>query len=178
MKKENPGMLACGEVGGLPPAGFDFGNSPTQTIKLDLKGCVLVQRTGAGTQGIVRSVKAEKLVAASFVVANATVKYIQQLEPDMVTFVVTGKYDESSGDEDQACDEYLEALLRADDPNPEPFLQRVRNSRDAKLFEDPERPEFPFSDIAYCTDLNRFDFAMPVTQENGRFVMCAITHDF
>src|SRR5215470_1394365 len=54
-KTEVPNALACGEVGGLPPEGFDFGNSPTQTNKLDLNGCVVVQRTGAGTQGIVRS---------------------------------------------------------------------------------------------------------------------------
>src|SRR5512143_3699263 len=61
LKRENHGMLACGEVGVIPPEGFDFGNSPTQTVKLDLKGRTLVQRTGAGTQGIVRSVKAEKM---------------------------------------------------------------------------------------------------------------------
>jgi 2-phosphosulfolactate phosphatase len=49
--------MACGEVNGLPPEGFDFGNSPTQVMKLDLRGRALVQRTSAGTQGIVRSVK-------------------------------------------------------------------------------------------------------------------------
>ncbi|HXD12234.1 MAG TPA: 2-phosphosulfolactate phosphatase, partial [Anaerolineales bacterium] len=30
-KATTPNSLACGEVGGLPPEGFDFGNSPTQT---------------------------------------------------------------------------------------------------------------------------------------------------
>lgn len=175
LKRENPGMLACGEVGGIPPEGFDFGNSPTQVLQLDLKGCTLVQRTGAGTQGIVRSLKAETMVAASFVVADATVKYVQSLAPDEVTFVVTGQYDETSGDEDQACAEYLELLLRGESPNPAPFLQRVMSSRDAKLFENPARPEFPFSDLTYCTDLDRFHFAMPVIKENGRFVMRAIS---
>jgi 2-phosphosulfolactate phosphatase len=175
LKRENHGMLACGEVGGIPPAGFDFGNSPTQVLQLDLKGCTLVQRTGAGTQGIVRSIKAEQMVAASLVVADATVKYVQQLAPDRVTFVITGKYDEGSGDEDQACAEYLEALFRGQQPDPGPFLRRVEESRDAKLFENPTRPEFPFSDIAYCTNIDRFDFAMPVTRENGRPVMRAVT---
>src|SRR5512135_2299917 len=55
-KAGTPNSLACGEVGGLPPEGFDFGNSPTQTNTLDLKGCALIQRTSAGTQGIVRSI--------------------------------------------------------------------------------------------------------------------------
>src|SRR5512133_3836854 len=71
-KSQNPNAWACGEVGGLPPEGFDFGNSPTQTEILDLKGKTIVQRTGAGTQGAVRSTNAERIVAASFVIANAT----------------------------------------------------------------------------------------------------------
>ncbi len=57
-KAKTPNSLVCGEVGGLPPEGFDFGNSPTQTRELDLNGKVIVQRTGAGTQGIVRCVNA------------------------------------------------------------------------------------------------------------------------
>src|SRR4026207_1331103 len=49
-KAEIPNSLACGEVGGMPPEGVDFGNSPTQTRALDLNERVIVQRTGAGTQ--------------------------------------------------------------------------------------------------------------------------------
>ncbi|NWF62710.1 MAG: 2-phosphosulfolactate phosphatase, partial [Chloroflexi bacterium] len=41
---------AMGEVGGLPPEGFDFGNSPTRILEHDLTGITLIQRTGAGTQ--------------------------------------------------------------------------------------------------------------------------------
>src|SRR5436189_266459 len=48
-KKRNPIVMLCGEVSGLPPEGFDFGNSPTRVLELDLNGCTLVQRTGAGT---------------------------------------------------------------------------------------------------------------------------------
>src|ERR1044071_4043647 len=62
-KAQHTNVLACGEVGGMPPEGFDFGNSPTQTRTLDLNGKIIVQRTGAGTQGIVHSVKAETMLA-------------------------------------------------------------------------------------------------------------------
>src|SRR5215216_3204233 len=65
-----------GEVGGLPPEGFDFGNSPTYISQEDLSGITLIQRTGAGTQGVVRSQNAETMLAASFVVAEATTKHI------------------------------------------------------------------------------------------------------
>src|SRR5687767_6403730 len=64
---------ALGEVGGLAPEGFNFGNSPTQIREQDFTGLTLIQRTSAGTQGAVRSKKADVLIAASFVVASSTV---------------------------------------------------------------------------------------------------------
>ncbi len=170
LKAQIPNSLACGEVGGLPPEGFDFGNSPTQTNLLDLKGKFIVQRTGAGTQGIVRSANATEIVAASFVVARQTIEYLRNLSPDTVTFVITGQtYD--GGEEDLACAEYLEALLKGTSPNPAPFLERVVNSRDAEIFKD---PRFPRSDLTHCTSLDKFNFAMPVVRENGRHVMRAV----
>jgi 2-phosphosulfolactate phosphatase len=173
-KAEMPNARACGEVGGLPPEGFDFGNSPTQTQTMDLSRCVLVQRTGAGTQGIVRSVKADKMLAASLVVANATVTRIRNLDPDDVTFVITGQIADGRGDEDLACAEFLEALLKGLKPDPAPYIERVYKSRDALFHLDPNRPEFPKSDLDYCTNIDAFDFAMSVTKENGRHVMRAV----
>jgi 2-phosphosulfolactate phosphatase len=173
-KAEVPNSLACGEVGGMPPEGFDFGNSPTHTNTLDLNGRILVQRTGAGTQGIVRSVNADTMLAASLVVANATVRHIRNLSPDCVTFVITGQIDDGSGDEDLACAEYLEALLRGQELNPTPIIDRVYKSRDALFHLDPNLPEFRKSDLDHCTNIDAFDFAMSVTKENGLPVMRAI----
>lgn len=173
-KEKVPNSLACGEVGGVPPEGFDFGNSPTQTNKLDLTGCILVQRTGAGTQGIVRSARANTILAASFVVASATVKYARSLDPDDVTFVITGQLGDERGDEDLACAEYLEALLQNVRPDLASVLDRVYKSRDALFHLDPNLPEFPKSDLDYCTRIDEFDFAMLVTKENGQPVMRAV----
>ena len=168
---ETPNSLACGEVGGLPPEGFDFGNSPTQTKELDLTDKVIVQRTGAGTQGIVRSVNAETMLAASFVVANATVAYIHKLAPKAVTFVITGQYAPGHGDEDLACAAYLELLLKSQQPEPAPFVERVFQSRDAIQHLDPKETGFPLSDLDLCTHIDAFDFAMLVTKESKRHVM-------
>ncbi len=169
-KTRDPNVLVCGEIGGLPPEGFDFGNSPSRVLELDLNGRTLVQRTGAGTQGVVRSVNAENMLAASFVVASATTKYVNRLSPENVTFVVTGQtYD--GGDEDLACAQYLEELLRGRSPDPVPFLERVKNSSDAKVFYNPEKLLFPESDIEHCISLDRFDFAMPIARQNGKFIM-------
>ena len=173
LKAETPNSLACGEVGGLPPEGFDFGNSPTQTNLLDLNGKIIVQRTGAGTQGIVRSVNATTMLAASLVVANATAKYIRKLASADVTFVITGETF-SGGEEDFACAEYLEALLKGQQPNPAPFIERVIRSRDALMHLDPNLPAFPRTDLDHCSNIDAFDFVMLVTKENGRHVMRAV----
>ena len=174
LKRQIPNALACGEVGGLPPEGFDFGNSPTQTQLLDLCGRTIIQRTSAGTQGVTRSVRAEQMLAASFVVAGATARYVGQLAPETVSFVITGQTSSAGGDEDLACAEYLEACQRGQSPDAAPYLERVRHSRDAQQHFVPNQTLFPTSDIDLCTDLDRFDFAMPITREDGRFVMRAI----
>ena len=105
LKAQIPNSKVMGEVGGLPPAGFDFGNSPTRILEHDLTGIALIQRTGAGTQGAVRSVNAEVMLAASFVVAKATMEYVLQLKPDKITFVITGIHG-MDNDEDTACAEF------------------------------------------------------------------------
>ena len=81
LKSQIPNAKAMGEVGGLRPEGFDFGNSPTYIDEAELSGITLIHRTSAGTQGVVRSQGAEILLAASFVVAGATARYIANLAP-------------------------------------------------------------------------------------------------
>lgn len=161
---------AMGEVGGLPPEGFDFGNSPTHISQENLSGLTLIQRTGAGTQGAVRSQGAEVMLASSFVVADATVKYVSMLGTDEVTFVITGA-SHSPGDEDFACAEYLEALMKGNQPEMKPFVQRVYESRDALQHLDPAQTGFPLSDLDYCTQIDKFDFAMPITRQDGKLIM-------
>lgn len=165
LKAQMPGALVMGEVGGLPPAGFDFGNSPTEIVRQDLRGKRLIQRTGAGTQGAVRSVNAERLFAASFAVAGATVQAILQAQPEQVTFVITGR---DFGDEDLSCAQYLEARLKGQEPDPAPYLERVRKSVEIRHMTGFPNLE---SDLDYCTRLDFCPFAMPITREQGRPVM-------
>ena len=71
----------------------------------------------------------------------------------------------------QETADYLESLLQGHQPDPEPFLRRVRESVVGRLFINPSYPELPAEDIPCCTDLDRFDFAMPVRRKNGLLVM-------
>jgi hypothetical protein len=35
----------------------------------------------------------------------------------------------------------------------------------------PDHPQFPKADLDYCSRINEFDFAMPITRENGQLIM-------
>jgi len=166
-----PGSLAMGEVKGVKPPGFNLGNSPFELNGHDLGGRTLIHRTSAGTQGMVRAVNARMLFGASFVCAAATVRAVLAHNPRQVTLVVTGRRPGNDSDEDQACAEYLAALLKGETPDAAPYLLRVDKSLDAAAFLNPALPEMPFEDLALCTQLDRFDFAMPVRRINGLLEM-------
>lgn len=173
LRDQMPGSLLMGEVGGLPPEGFDYGNSPSALIGEDLHGRRIIQRTGAGTQGVVLSANAEILLAASFANASATLKYIQTCAPQSVTLVATGvrppQYGDGYGDEDIALADYLKAALTGQRPDSQPYLDRVRHSRDAD--EDAKfLPNFA-ADMNCCTALDHVHCAMVVERHDGLCIM-------
>jgi 2-phosphosulfolactate phosphatase len=174
LKKQMPGALVMGEVDGLPVKEFDFGNSPVAISSVNLAGRRLIQRTSAGTQGIVRSRQADHLLASSLCCASATARAIRKLAPRTVTFVITGLRPGGYGDEDAACADYIEALLGGGPVDAAPFVERVYASRTGRVFVDPARPEFPLADLEYCVQVDRFEFAMPVRRREGLFVMEAV----
>lgn len=169
-----PGALLMGEVGGGPIAGFDFSNSPTHYLERDLTGKTLVQRTSNGTQGVTRAKGADITLAASFVCASATARYIQQAAPALVTFVITAWHADSpdpgdgprKGDEDAACADYIEALLTQQTVNPQPYIDRVYNSPAGIVFHSNTKPQYPAQDLPYCAQLDRFNFALPVERQS------------
>ena len=173
LKAQTENALIMGEVHGTKPERFDFGNSPTEIARQNLHGKHLIQRTSAGTQGVVRSVNAERLFTASFVVTGATVRAIQQLDPDEVSFVITGRYFDG---EDKACADYLAACLDGENPDPTPYFECVRTAPELRHMSVDKFPDIA-SDVDYCTRLDAFPFAMPVTRENGRPVMHTLTKE-
>src|ERR1700730_11729301 len=54
------GQICMGEVGGRAPDGFDFGNSPFEISTVDFRDKTIIQRTSAGTQGIVTARRAKR----------------------------------------------------------------------------------------------------------------------
>jgi 2-phosphosulfolactate phosphatase len=174
LREQMADALLMGEVGSRRIPGFDFSNSPAEIDGLDLRGRRMIQRTSNGTQGMVRSVQAETILAGSFCCAEATVAFIRRQNPSTLSFVITGYGPGGRGDEDVALADYVHARLRGESPDPEPYLDRVRNSVIGQRFPDPNWPDFPPADLPCCTALDRFNFAMPVVRQDGRLVMTAV----
>lgn len=151
--------LAMGERDGRPVPEFDLGNSPSRLHGADVAGRTLVQRTSAGTQGLVAAAPtAAHLFAASFLCAGATARALRTLAPHDVTFVATG-VDHRDGDEDLACADYISELLTTHHVDAGPYLDRVRSSDAARVFLRGD-PDFPAADLDEAVRLDAVDFAL------------------
>jgi 2-phosphosulfolactate phosphatase len=178
LKKDHPEYLLMGEVGGELIPGFDFCNSPVKVWNANLKGKTLVQRTSAGTQGVIRSIKSKKILCSSFVVANATYKRIQYLKQKNITFLITGGVEtEPKGDEDRACADYLEKLILENNVDSKPYLQRVINSPSGQKFANETASYAKKHDLEAVLQLDKFSFAMEIFMENNLPVLRAIKED-
>lgn len=171
LRKQFPESLIMGELDCYPVEGFDFNNSPSVILEADLSGCRLIQRTTAGTQGIVRSSRATNILATSLVCANATAKRIQKLSPSSVSFIETGVFPYGWGDEDVACGDLIEDLLNGQPTHHDQIIQRVYNSEHAKNFLDSSNSVFPLSDLELAVDIDRFEFAMIVDKLDELFIL-------
>lgn len=171
MRKTMPDSLIMGEVDGERPAGFDFGNSPAQFRKNNLVGKTLIQRTSAGTQGIVNTNHTSELFAASFVVAKATALHIRERNPPKVSFIVTGESMGRDGDEDRACGEYIQALIMNQMPKAEVFTQRVSQSTAGVSFLSEANRQILGKDLDLSIQVDRFAFSMPIIREGELLLM-------
>lgn len=165
--------VSIGAVGGGDPApGFDFGNSPSRLMQVELAGKNVVMSTAAGVRGLQRFRQARQLYAASFVCARATAEAIRAAGAEEVCFIITGEWVDRDGDEDIACADYIEALLRGKAVEPGTFAQRVRDSDFGRRFADDASPNLPAADLEIAADADRYAFALPVIRRaDGRLVI-------
>src|SRR4051812_553164 len=100
-----------GEDHGRRPPGFDFSNSPVGIANADIEGRVLVQRTSAGTRGVVAARSATRLWCAGLVCASATAAAVTGSGLGPPTYVITGKFEdrpEMNGADDLATAKLIE----------------------------------------------------------------------
>lgn len=111
LKVGRPGMLAMGEDHGRRPDGFDFPNSPAMVGAAALDGRTMVQRTSAGTRGVVAARDATRLWAASLACASATAAAVDDADLGAPAYVITGRFPDkpdASGDDDVLAAECIE----------------------------------------------------------------------
>jgi len=162
LKEQHPDWLQIGEQGGIRVEGFDHGNSPHEVSTADFSGRTVIQRTGAGTNGVVNARDADEIILGSFVMAGAIARYIRRAEPVVVSLVAMGDVGVEPNEEDESCAEYIEGLLKGEKPDFEEMKRRIRAAPSGAKFFDPARPHFREEDFHLAMELDRFDFVLRV----------------
>lgn len=168
-KAVRAGAIAMGEDRGLRPEGFDLPNSPAMAAAFDMDGRTVVQRTSAGTQGVVAASSATRLWCASLVCASATAAAVQATGLGPPTYVITGWFADRAdrpGSDDRLTAEHIEAIRLGEPANPADVARLVAESDEATrtlaLGPDHCHPD----DISLAVDVDRFAFAMEATRDD------------
>jgi 2-phosphosulfolactate phosphatase len=170
--KSERNALAMGEMGGRRPEGFDLSNSPVLASQVDLTGRTLVQRTSAGTQGVVAATSATRMWCASLVVATATANVVRASGLGAPAYVITGMFADDlvmTGDDDRATAELIERIRVGESPKSDETASFVASTLEAERTlalggEDSHR-----DDVVFATQVDVFDFAMEVERVDGLF---------
>lgn len=171
LKKLNPDWLQIGEEGGIMVDGFNYGNSPYDASLADFSGRTVIQRTGAGTNGVVNAGGAEERILGSFVMAEAIVNYIKRKDPEIVSLVAMGNVGIKPNEEDESCAEYIEGRLRGERPDFDEMRRRIRAAPSGAKFFDPARPQFREEDFHLALELDRFRFVLRVKAAETLYVV-------
>ena len=164
------GDLYMGEVAGMRPDGFDFGNSPFELSQADVKGKALVQPTRAGTVGVVAARNADRIYAGSLVLARATVEIVLRESPELVSIVAMGAEGVERADEDEQCALYIRNLLQGREPDRESVRSLILSGAESQKYGDPERPHFDPRDREVALQIDTVPFAIRVSREDGLLV--------
>ena len=170
LRDRGVGEICMGEVDGMRPPGFDYGNSPHELSTADVDGKTLIQSTRAGTVGVSAAANADSIYAGSLVLAEATVKAIRRNAPDLVTIVAMGAEGRERADEDEQCALYLRNLFLGRTPDHDAVRSLVLAGQEAQKYGDPARPHFASQDRDMALLIDSVPFAIKVTRENGLLV--------
>jgi 2-phosphosulfolactate phosphatase len=157
-----------GEGRGRVPDEFDFGNSPFEISEVNFGGKTIIQRTSAGTQGIVAANRADRLYAASLVNATATARAMLAGAPKQITLVPMGDNGINRTDEDEVCAIHLRNRLEGRPGDRRAVQRLILAGGEVTRFHDPSRPHLHPQDADIALDIDRYDFAVRVEYEGGR----------
>ena len=173
LKQAHPDYVLMGERDGRIQPGFDYGNPPYAVHRVDFRGRTVVQTTSAGTQGIVAALgSAETVLTGSFVNAGAVARFIRRRGPPILSLVCMGVFGRSPAQEDEACAEYLLAVLQGRPYDFAATVQALRAGRGSQFFDPAQAETFPPGDFDLSLDLNRFDFVLEAVHDPNDELPC------
>ncbi|GAA1403676.1 2-phosphosulfolactate phosphatase [Catellatospora coxensis] len=175
LRRLHPDRLLVGESDGLKPADFDFGNSPFEMSVERWEGRRMIQATSNGTLGLARCPAPAALLAASARNVGATARWIASNHADVpYTLLCTGRTAE-----DWACARHLAGLLDGSAPGRAELVAGIldgaaEHSRRYAGLPASERVDLS-SDLSFCCDVDRSDFAMVGEVREDHVVLTRVT---
>jgi 2-phosphosulfolactate phosphatase len=161
VKAARPGTLAMGSDWGRRVPGFDFSNSPVEVARADLTGCDIVQRTSAGTRGVVRATAATRRWCASLVCASATAAAVNASGLGEPSYVISGWFDkEHPGEDDVQTARLIERVRRSQPLAAERTVAAILGSSQAAVTSALGLGNADPRDVELATRIDAFDFAM------------------
>nr|HET6903628.1 2-phosphosulfolactate phosphatase [Ktedonobacteraceae bacterium] len=166
LREREPNALLAGEVGGRLIQGFDFNNSPALMAAANVRDRILIQRTGAGTQGAVKASNAKHLLLCSLTNAGATASYARKLAIESncgITMLPTATYEHAGcRNEDDVCADYLDALLLDPVHASGVLAEGIAYLHDIGRFDMFKQDDFdlPSADVPAILAADSFSFAM------------------
>ena len=170
LKKANPDLILIGEVGGIPIEGFDFGNSPSQILKMTpgyFQNKTIVQRTSSGVQGALAALGgADEVLLGSYGLARSTARYILSKQPEQVCLVAMGWNLKEKAPEDEWCARYLIHLLGAAAYDHFQALREIIFHETTQKFLRGALSYFPAEDPIVCLQRDIYDFVLRVCRKD------------
>lgn len=175
LKADRPELLAMGEDRGRRVPGFDFANSPAEVAAADLAGRELVQRTSAGTRGVVAAAAATRRWCAGLACASATAAAVHAAALGDPTYVVTGWFDaDHPGDDDLETARLIERVRVGEPARAAETARAVAGSREAAVTLALGPGHVDPRDIELATAVDAFPFAMEAVRRPGGLELTAV----
>lgn len=165
LKRRHPEWILAGEREGLPPEGFELGNSPFEAEQRDFSGRTVILTTSAGSKGLVAAGRgAEEVVVGCFLNAPALVAFIRRRRPKIVSLLALGVGGTAPAPEDEGAAAYIEGLLQGESPDLPAIFEGVRSHPEGRKFLDPACPHYRPEDLEACLRCGIYDL-VPVMRE-------------
>jgi len=175
LKQNKIADITMGEVNGIKPLEFNYGNSPYEiSIANNLSGLNIAQSTRSGTLGVSLAAKTnqnKKIFATGLMTAKSTTDIIKIRNLDNIYIVAMGYKGIKKTEEDEICALYIKSLLENKPLDKKYVIDSIMKSKSAKQFNDIALPQFHPKDLDYALKIDSEKFAMEITSKNELLIL-------